>query len=133
MARERSTSKRMIASFVNKTGHVATVALKNCRTVNSDLYTTIFLPEIIDELRKNNRYRRIILHHDNPVVTWPNKQINCRRRKMKTYEQRHKVCFLKLCFVLFAKIKHVVNDFHHQKRPSMSMKHMVRGHLKGVV
>lgn len=65
VARVKSASKRMIASFFNKTGHVATVALENRRTVNSDWYTTICLPEVIDELRKNNRKRRIILHHDN--------------------------------------------------------------------
>ncbi|CAH2097221.1 unnamed protein product [Euphydryas editha] len=49
--RVNSASKRMIASFFNKTGHVATVALENRRTVNSDWYTTICLPEVIDELR----------------------------------------------------------------------------------
>ncbi|GBP47612.1 hypothetical protein EVAR_30326_1 [Eumeta japonica] len=55
----------MIASFVNKTGHVATVALDNCPAVNSDWYTTIFLPEVIDKLGKNKHKRRIISHHDN--------------------------------------------------------------------
>ncbi|GBP04454.1 hypothetical protein EVAR_3844_1 [Eumeta japonica] len=54
----------MIASFLNKTGHVANFALENYRTVNSDWYTTICLPEVFDELRKNNRKRRTILHHD---------------------------------------------------------------------
>ncbi|GBP61046.1 hypothetical protein EVAR_51178_1 [Eumeta japonica] len=53
------------ASLGTGTGHVATVALKNCRTVNSDWYTISCLPEVIDELRKNNRKRRIILHRDN--------------------------------------------------------------------
>ncbi|GBP59100.1 hypothetical protein EVAR_48076_1 [Eumeta japonica] len=46
VVRERSTSKRMIASFFNKTGHVGIVALENCRTMNSDRYTTIYLPEL---------------------------------------------------------------------------------------
>ncbi|GBP71633.1 hypothetical protein EVAR_53116_1 [Eumeta japonica] len=36
VARERSASKQVITSFFNKTGHVATVALENCRTANSD-------------------------------------------------------------------------------------------------
>ena len=44
---------------------MATVALENCRAMNSEWYTTICLPEVIDKLRKNNRKRRIILHHDN--------------------------------------------------------------------
>ncbi|GBP49887.1 hypothetical protein EVAR_29500_1 [Eumeta japonica] len=64
-AREQSTSKQMIAFFFNKTRRVATVALENCRTMNSDWYTTICLPEVIDELRKNNLKRRILLNHDN--------------------------------------------------------------------
>ncbi|GBP01913.1 Laminin subunit gamma-1 [Eumeta japonica] len=54
VARERSAPKRMIAPFLNKTGHVTTIGLENCYTVNSDWYTTICLPEVIDELRKNN-------------------------------------------------------------------------------
>ncbi|GBP35898.1 hypothetical protein EVAR_23147_1 [Eumeta japonica] len=62
--RERSASKRMIVSFLNKTGHVTTVALENCRTVNSDWYTTICFPEVIDELWKSKRKRRIIVRHD---------------------------------------------------------------------
>lgn len=65
VVRSRSVSKKMIACFVSKTGHVATVALEDRRTVNADWYTTICLPEVISELRKNNRNRRIILHHDN--------------------------------------------------------------------
>ncbi|GBP06008.1 Leucine-rich repeats and immunoglobulin-like domains protein 3 [Eumeta japonica] len=44
--RERYASKRMLASFFNKTGHVATIALRNCRIVNSDWYKTICLPEM---------------------------------------------------------------------------------------
>ncbi|GBP29680.1 hypothetical protein EVAR_13603_1 [Eumeta japonica] len=55
----------MIAFFFNKTGYVVTVALENYCAVNSYCYTTIRLPEVIDELRKNNPKRRIILHHDN--------------------------------------------------------------------
>ncbi|GBP44341.1 hypothetical protein EVAR_31236_1 [Eumeta japonica] len=37
---------------------------ENCRTVNSDWYMTLYLPESIDEFHKNNRQRRIIFHHD---------------------------------------------------------------------
>ncbi|GBP32320.1 hypothetical protein EVAR_25574_1 [Eumeta japonica] len=44
---------------------LATVAVQNCRNVNDEWYTSICLPEVIDELRKNNRKRHIILHHDN--------------------------------------------------------------------
>ena len=50
----------MIACFFGYTGHVA---LKDRRTVNTDWYTIICLPEVINELRRINR--RIILHYDN--------------------------------------------------------------------
>ncbi|GBP45175.1 Mariner Mos1 transposase [Eumeta japonica] len=64
VARERSASKRMIASFFNKTGHVANVTLENCRNVSSDWYTTIFWRKLLTN-SKNNRKRRMILSHDN--------------------------------------------------------------------
>ena len=54
----------MIACFFGYTGHVTT-ALEDRRTVNTDWYTTIYLPEVINELSITNRNRRIILHHDN--------------------------------------------------------------------
>ena len=65
VVRARSVGKQMVACFFTKTGHVATVPLENHKTVNSAWYTTICLPEVFDELRKNNPKRRIILHHDN--------------------------------------------------------------------
>ncbi|XP_011051046.1 PREDICTED: uncharacterized protein LOC105144077 [Acromyrmex echinatior] len=60
-------AKQMIARFFSYTGHVATVALEDRRTVNTDWYTTIYLPEIINELRRTNRNRRIIM--TTPAVT----------------------------------------------------------------
>lgn len=63
--RARSTSKQMVACFFGKTGHVATVPLQERKTVNSEWYTTICLPEIFGEIRKANKRRRIILHQDN--------------------------------------------------------------------
>ena len=65
VVRSRSAAKQMIACFFGYTGHVTTVALEDRRTVNTDWYTTICLPEVINELRRTNRNRRIILHHDN--------------------------------------------------------------------
>ena len=65
VVRGRSTSKQMVACFFGIKGHVATVALEQRRTVNSEWYTTICLPEVIREIRKNQKQRRIILHHDN--------------------------------------------------------------------
>lgn len=65
VVRARSTSKQMVACFFGINGHVATVPLEQRRTVNSEWYTTICLPEVFGEIRKMNRQRRIILHHDN--------------------------------------------------------------------
>lgn len=55
----------MVASFVAKGGHVATIVLEDRKTVNADWYTTVCLPQVITEFRKNNSRRRMILHHDN--------------------------------------------------------------------
>ena len=65
VVRARSTSKQMVACFFGKTGHVATVPLEERRTVNSEWYTTICLPEVFGQIRKTNKRRRIVLHHDN--------------------------------------------------------------------
>ncbi|XP_055316153.1 histone-lysine N-methyltransferase SETMAR-like [Sitodiplosis mosellana] len=65
VVRGRSTSKQMIACFFGINGHVATVPLQERRTVNSEWYTTICLPTVFGEIRKTQKRRRIILHHDN--------------------------------------------------------------------
>lgn len=65
VARARSTSKQMVACFFRISGPVTIVPLVERKTVNSEWYTTICLPEVFGELRKDNRRRRIILHHDN--------------------------------------------------------------------
>ncbi|CAH1971957.1 unnamed protein product [Acanthoscelides obtectus] len=56
---------KMVATFVSKAGHIATIPLNEQRTVTADWYTTICLPKVITELRKINPERRIILHQDN--------------------------------------------------------------------
>ncbi|CAH2010405.1 unnamed protein product [Acanthoscelides obtectus] len=63
--RSRSVSKKMVATFVSKAGHIATIPLNEQRTVTGDWYTTICLPKVITELRKINPEKRIILHQDN--------------------------------------------------------------------
>ena len=55
----------MVACFFGIKNHVATVALQQRRTINSELYVTIRLPEVIREIRRNQKQRRIIFHHDN--------------------------------------------------------------------
>ncbi|CAH1961450.1 unnamed protein product [Acanthoscelides obtectus] len=63
--RSRSVSNKMVATFVSKAGHIATIPLNEQRTFTADWYTTICLPKVITELRKINPERRIILHQDN--------------------------------------------------------------------
>ena len=48
----------MIACFFGINGHVATVVLEKRRTVNSEWYMTICLPEVIGEIRKKQKNRR---------------------------------------------------------------------------
>ncbi|CAH2010451.1 unnamed protein product [Acanthoscelides obtectus] len=55
----------MVATFVSKAGHIATITLNEQRTVTEDWYTTVCLPKVITELPKINPERRIILHQDN--------------------------------------------------------------------
>ena len=57
IVRSRSAAKQMIACFFGYAGHV-TVTLENRRTVNTDWYTTIYLPDVTNELRTTNRNRR---------------------------------------------------------------------------
>ncbi|CAH1957292.1 unnamed protein product [Acanthoscelides obtectus] len=63
--RSRRVSKKMVAKFMSKAGHIATIPLNEQRTVTADWYTTICLRKFITELRKINPERRIILHQDN--------------------------------------------------------------------
>ncbi len=66
--RSRSVNKKMVASFFMKTGHLASVPLEDRRTVNSEWYTTVCLPEIFEEVcakRPVRRTRGLLLHHDN--------------------------------------------------------------------
>lgn len=65
VARSRSIGKQMVANFFSITGHVVTVPLIQQRTVTSQWYTTIGLTTALQEVRKNNPNRRVILHHDN--------------------------------------------------------------------
>ncbi|CAH1999256.1 unnamed protein product [Acanthoscelides obtectus] len=55
----------MVATFVSKAGHIATIPLNKQITVAADWYTTICLPKVITELQQINPERRIILHQDN--------------------------------------------------------------------
>ncbi|GBP81406.1 hypothetical protein EVAR_59408_1 [Eumeta japonica] len=55
--RVENTLKQMVALFFGINGHVVAVPLENRKMVNSEWYTTICLPEVFEETRKNNRQR----------------------------------------------------------------------------
>ncbi|GBP62878.1 Histone-lysine N-methyltransferase SETMAR [Eumeta japonica] len=63
--RAKITLKQMIARFFGVNEHMVIVPLEHRKTVNLEWYTTICLPGVFEEMRKNNRQCRIILHHDN--------------------------------------------------------------------
>ncbi|CAH2012489.1 unnamed protein product [Acanthoscelides obtectus] len=63
--RSRSVSKKKVATFASKAGHIATIPLNEPITITAEWYTTICLPKVITELRNINPKRRNILHQDN--------------------------------------------------------------------
>ncbi|CAH1992240.1 unnamed protein product [Acanthoscelides obtectus] len=65
LIRSRGVSKKMVATVVSQTGHIATIPLNEQRTVTANWYTTICLSKAITDLRKINPERRMIVHQDN--------------------------------------------------------------------
>eukprot|EP00794_Sanderia_malayensis_P013448 gene13448-14829_t len=66
--RSRSVGKKMVASFFSKTGHVATIQLEDCRTVNADWYVNHCIPQVLDAWRNKRPrtgLRGLLWHHDN--------------------------------------------------------------------
>ena len=55
----------MVASFVTKTGPIATVALEDMRTVTADWYVHRCLPKVLHAARAQRPSSGITLHHDN--------------------------------------------------------------------
>ena len=64
-----------------RTGHIATISLEDRKTVNAKWYAEICLPKVIDEIRKNNKNRRIILRHDNTSSHTAHETIECLKDK----------------------------------------------------
>ena len=50
VVRGRATGKQMVATFVGKRGHVASILLKERKTVNAEWYCTVCLPEVFKNL-----------------------------------------------------------------------------------
>lgn len=68
LQRPRNIGKKMVASFFSRSGHLATSMLENCRSVNSEWYTTVALPKVfkaVQERRPKTGLRGMMLHHDN--------------------------------------------------------------------
>jgi histone-lysine N-methyltransferase SETMAR len=68
VVRNRSVGKRMVATFLRRSGHLSTVTLGNRQTVNAEWYTTVCLPQVFSVLkqqRPKTALRGIFLHHDN--------------------------------------------------------------------
>ncbi|GBP24979.1 hypothetical protein EVAR_94273_1 [Eumeta japonica] len=63
--RAKSTLKQMVAWFFGINEHTVIVPLDNGKTINSKWHTTICLPVVFEEIRKDYRQLRIILHRDN--------------------------------------------------------------------
>ena len=66
--RERSVAKQMVAVFVARTGHMATIPLEQQRTVTGQWYATQCLPQVLEAVemrRPRTRTRGLLLHHDN--------------------------------------------------------------------
>ncbi|CAH1965442.1 unnamed protein product [Acanthoscelides obtectus] len=53
--RSRSVSKRMVATFVSKSGHIATISLNQQRTVTANWYTTICLTKASSHTAQRTR------------------------------------------------------------------------------
>ncbi|GBP74598.1 Mariner Mos1 transposase [Eumeta japonica] len=110
-------------------GTYASVILKNCRTVNNYLLVhDLYLPEVINEVRKNDRKHRTILHHDS-ASSHTAKQTN-KFLKEKTAELMSTSAYspdLAPCdFFCSDKLStnYAVNDFHYQKKLSKNMINM---------
>lgn len=67
---------KWISCLSLKMGHGATVALKDRRTVNANWYTSIYFPEVIVDIKRNDVNRRIILHHDDASSHTPPRTVD---------------------------------------------------------
>jgi len=68
VVRGRSTKKKMVATFVRRSGHVATIALEDQRTVTAEWYTGTCLPVVFEKLREQRPrtgLSGLFLHQDN--------------------------------------------------------------------
>ena len=64
-------AKLMIAVFVHRIGHIATIPLATQSTVTSAWYTTECLPRVVaavSERHLRTRHHGLLLHHDNAAA-----------------------------------------------------------------
>ena len=68
--RSRSTSKQMVASYIAKTGHIATIPLEERRILTADWYVHQCFPQVLHAVRTRRPKSGITLHHGNaPACT----------------------------------------------------------------
>ena len=68
LVRGRSTKKKMVATFVRRSGHVATIALEDQRTVTAEWYSNTCLTAVFKKLRERrprSGLSGLFLHQDN--------------------------------------------------------------------
>ncbi|GBP94984.1 Mariner Mos1 transposase [Eumeta japonica] len=95
--------------------------LENRKTVNLEWYMTICLPEVFEEIIKNDQQRRIILHHDNTSCHTSAETIRFSEgQKIElTSHPPYGPDLAPNDFYLFPSVNYVINVFQAAKRPSM--------------
>lgn len=125
----RSTSEQMLACLFDTNGHVATVALQKCKTVNSEWYTTFFQPEVLNEIRKRRRREESFFSRQCKLTRFRINGIFVRPKHRQVI--RYIVLIWHLmnsCFVT-SKINSLVNNFRRQMKRLQRSKLMFQSYL----
>lgn len=110
----RSVEKKMIACFFGRSGHYATVALENKRTVTADWYVESCLPIVIEKVKERRPGSKVLLHHDNaPAHSAKKTKQFLVTKKVETMSHPPYSPDLAPCdFYLFPKIKDKLRGVH---------------------
>ncbi|GBP85523.1 hypothetical protein EVAR_53747_1 [Eumeta japonica] len=64
MIRDKSALKQMVACFFGINGHMVTVPLENNKMISFEWHSTIYLPELCEEIRKKTDNEESFFNHD---------------------------------------------------------------------
>ena len=109
----------MVAVFVAKTGHVATILLEQQRTVTRDWYATHCLPQVLEAVARchpRTRARETSLHHDNAPAHRSHAVVDFLARE-RIHEVGHPPCSLDLApcdFFVFPNVKHMMRGIRYE-------------------